>query len=473
MSTNDEKQSLEQLLNLIRTDITAFAKHIFGATLSPKQREFCEAWLTKRIITFRGGTSLGKSYAEAIVFWHSLICLDHVQVTIVGPSEPQIKGGVWRQIQQLHTKMHHLFKDAYDVSATRVSRKRDPSNCFGEYRLASGDRPDNLRGVHAYSNYFIVDEASGLDDEVYTGAILNCLSDPDGKIALISNPSRASGFFWRTHCDPEIMDEWTQIHGTLYDSPNYNPATFDQLAKNFGGPLSRDFRVMVSGEFPLSDIDGLISREHISSAIENYSVVEPAQNVPVVWGLDPAGAGKDASVLCIRHDNKILKFEEWKGLDPTQLSYKVRDLYEKTPKPMRPAIVSVDATGLGHGVASNLKDFGLPVYSAIFAGTPTRNPERYNNVRSMLWWEMREWIHSENVGIPNDPLLIADLATPTYDDTSGKIKLEEKKAIKKRLGRSPDFGDALALTFSVSKTRYASKYGWSKPITYTNLQSFE
>ncbi|MGQ3209533.1 terminase large subunit domain-containing protein [Shinella sp.] len=466
-------QELRKILDTLREDIPLFAQFVFGATLSPKQIEFCEAWRTKRTITFRGGTSLGKSFIEAVVFWHSLVCLDHVQVSIFGPSEPQLQGGVWKQIQQLHDKMHPMFKDAFEVGSRRATRKINPSNCFGEYRLASGDRPDNARGIHAYSNYVIVDEATGIDDEVFTGALLNVLSDPDGKLCLVSNPSKASGFFFRTHLDPDISASWTQVHGTLYDSPNYNPETFEQLAKNYGGPTSRQYRCMVMGEFPLSDVDGLINREFIDAAVLNEDCV-PADNVPVVWGLDPAGAGKDASVLCVRHDNTLVGFHEWQGLEPTPLAYKIRELYEKAPKKERPAVISIDATGLGNGVYSILKDWGLPVHACIFAGTPTRSPDRYSRIRDQLWWEMREWIHSENVSIPNHQRLIEELATPTYEDGSGKIKLEDKKAIKKRLGgRSPDYADALAISFAVSKTRFASKWNWSKPIVYDNLQSFE
>jgi hypothetical protein len=475
MSTNDEEiQNLRSLIDLYRSDIAVFAEQVFGSILTPKQIEFCEAFRTKRTIAFRGGVGFGKTHAEAIVTWWSLLNHDEVQVSIFGPSEPQLKGGIWKELQLLHGRMSPIFKDAFDVGATRISRKTNASSCFAEYRLASGDRPDNARGIHATNNFVLVDEASGIDDEVFTGALLNVLTDPNAKLVLVSNPSKASGFFWRCFNDPDISDQWTHVHGQMKDSPHFNAETFEQLSKNYGGVTSRQYRVMVLGEFPLSDVDGLISREFIDAAVANYDECEPSPSVPVVWGLDPAGAGKDASVLCIRHDNKLLGFHEWKGLEPTALSYKVRDLYEKTPKPLRPAIISVDATGLGNGVMSNLKDFGLPVHSCIFAGTPTRNPERYTRVRDQLWWEMREWIHSENVGIPNHSMLIEELAVPTYDDSSGKIKLEDKKSIKKRLagGRSPDYADALAITMAVSKTRYASKYGWSKALVYPNPERY-
>lgn len=470
---NKELQELEALLDAWHSDIGLFAKQVFNSTLTPKQIEFCEAFRTSRMITFRGGVGFGKTHAEAIVTWWALVCHNEVQVSIFGPSEPNLKGGIWKELQVLHDKMIPVFRDAFDVAATRISRKVNPSSCFGEYRLASGDKPDNARGIHAKNNFVLVDEASGVDDEVYTGALLNVLTDPNAKLCLVSNPSKASGFFWRTHCDPEIMDEWTRVHGQMQDSPHFNPETFEQLAKNYGGPTSREYRVMVLGEFPLSDVDGLISRELIDFAVQSYGDVAPATDAPIIWGLDPAGAGKDSSALVIRQDNKILDIKQWQGLDPTQLSYRVRDLFEATPKNERPAVISVDSNGLGYGVWSNLKDWGLPAHECNSAKSPTRNPDRYHRLRDQLWWEMRDWVHSENVGILNNPKLIEELATPTYQDGTGKIKVEDKKSIKKRLGRSPDFADALALTFAVSPTRFSSKYSWSRLINYTNLRTFE
>ena len=55
----------------------------------------------------------------------------------------------------------------------------------------------------------------------------------------------------------------------------------------------------------------------------------------------------------------------------------------------------------------------------------------------------------EGGAIPNSPELEAELVAPTYSfDTQGRIKVEPKEAIKKRLGRSPDLADALALSLA-------------------------
>jgi hypothetical protein len=61
---------------------------------------------------------------------------------------------------------------------------------------------------------------------------------------------------------------------------------------------------------------------------------------------------------------------------------------------------------------------------------------------------MAEWV-KRGGALPNLPELVAELSEPTYTFSGGKFLLEEKDQIKKRLGRSPDLADALALTFAM------------------------
>ena len=65
-----------------------------------------------------------------------------------------------------------------------------------------------------------------------------------------------------------------------------------------------------------------------------------------------------------------------------------------------------------------------------------------------MWFRMADWI--KNIGkIPNDFTLFNELCAPTFShNESGKLQLEKKADIKKRLGYSPDLADAIALTFA-------------------------
>ena len=73
-------------------------------------------------------------------------------------------------------------------------------------------------------------------------------------------------------------------------------------------------------------------------------------------------------------------------------------------------------------------------------------------LRDDLYWRMREWFEAMNCYIPEGcDELIGELSLPLYEyRQNGKIKVESKQDLKKRLQRSPDLADAFMLTFAVN-----------------------
>lgn len=463
---------MQELISAFKEDITFFAKTVFNSELRPKQIEFAEAFQHNKRITFKGGVGFGKTHVMAVIVWWALFTHNNVQVTIFGPSDGQIKSGIWKEIGILYGRMEKLFKDQYEYAATKLTRVGAGSSAFAEYRLANKDNIETARGIHMTNNFVLVDEATGVPDEVFT-VLGNIFTDPNPKLCLISNPSSVSGFFYNTWEHPDHSSIWTKVHGKMSDNPLMTAEQLREMTIAYGGKGSREYMIHVEGEFPLQEEDGIISREHVVAAIDNADAV-PAAKSPIIWGLDPAGSKNgDRSVLIKRQDNVVVEMPtEYRGLDGTQLAYRVRDEYLQTPKASQPAEICIDANGIGHGVWSILRDFGLPVKDVVTQRKPTRKPELYANMRAQLWWECREWFAGGNVSIPNHLELVKELILPNYTDDGGKILVEDKKAIRKRGKASPDFADALCLTFASTKSRFAGKYGWSKEITY-DVRAYE
>ena len=118
-----------------------------------------------------------------------------------------------------------------------------------------------------------------------------------------------------------------------------------------------------------------------------------------------------------------------------------------------PRFVSIDDTGIGHGVSDGLREQGLAIVPVNF-GERADDPQKFLNKRAECYWRIREAFGPEGIGIsiPDDEKLIADLVVTEYGYTSkGQIKIEKKEDIKEKLGRSPDRGDALALTFALDE----------------------
>lgn len=77
----------------------------------------------------------------------------------------------------------------------------------------------------------------------------------------------------------------------------------------------------------------------------------------------------------------------------------------------------------------------------------------FSNISTYIWFKIRTALEREELALPNDPELIAQITARKYTITSrGQIQVESKEQMKKRGLDSPDRGDALALSCYDVKT---------------------
>jgi len=100
---------------------------------------------------------------------------------------------------------------------------------------------------------------------------------------------------------------------------------------------------------------------------------------------------------------------------------------------------------------------GIPVVSfnglKPSAATSHEGKLKFFIQRAESWWRMREQLNPEQefgsaIALPPDASIKADLAAPRWELTPRGIKIEDKNDIRKRLGRSPDDGDAIVMCLS-------------------------
>ena len=111
----------------------------------------------------------------------------------------------------------------------------------------------------------------------------------------------------------------------------------------------------------------------------------------------------------------------------------------------------VDVIGVGGGVVDRLREQGFEVV-AFNASEATDRKDRskelgFVNKRAGAWWLLREMLdpaYGASLALPPDDLLTGDLTAPHYSvQSGGRIQIEAKDDIRKRIGRSPDSGDAV------------------------------
>ncbi len=99
------------------------------------------------------------------------------------------------------------------------------------------------------------------------------------------------------------------------------------------------------------------------------------------------------------------------------------------------------------------------IVTAVNFGSKARNDDRYANKRAEIWGRMAEWFaDAGGADIPDSDEWQSNLCAPGYGfDSNSRLLLEKKDDIRKRVGFSPDLGDALALTFAENIRRDAGR----------------
>lgn len=178
---------------------------------------------------------------------------------------------------------------------------------------------------------------------------------------------------------------------------------------------------------------------------------------PLILGVDPAREGGDRTAVVSR-EGRMLGRQVCDLLPVMDTMGTVAKLAEII-RARRPARVNIDVTGLGIGIYDRLIElrFGAPwgPVAAVNFASQASKPNRFPNKRSEMWFEMAEWFRSEGgVWMVDSDELQGSVCAPIWGpqacrtNTDGQFVLEPKASIKKRIGMSPDLGDAAALTFA-------------------------
>jgi hypothetical protein len=114
----------------------------------------------------------------------------------------------------------------------------------------------------------------------------------------------------------------------------------------------------------------------------------------------------------------------------------------------RGAVTFVDATGVGASVFDILRE-RIPTTAIIFgAGTDELDATQsfgFSNVRSLLWWRFRELLGQGQIALPPDQEVKRELCMPRYEPRGGRLFVEDRASLIKRLGRSPDVATSFVL----------------------------
>ncbi|MEQ0776170.1 terminase [Paraburkholderia tropica] len=208
---------------------------------------------------------------------------------------------------------------------------------------------------------------------------------------------------------------------------------------------------MLNGDFNAGiedDAMQVIPTAWVDAAIARWKALDPKPPMDSI-GVDVARGGRDKTVIARRHGMWFDEPIEYAGAQtpdgPKTAGYVIAAMRDNSP-------LHIDVIGIGSSPYDFLNDAGLPAIGVNVAeaarGMDKSGRLQFANLRTELWWRMREALDptaNNGIALPDNKQLAADLCAPTWRLRGGKIQVESRDEIIDRIGRSPDWASAYIL----------------------------
>jgi phage terminase large subunit len=418
--------------------------------------------------------------AACAVLWFLFSFPPSIVIT-TSPTWRQTSQIVWSEVRSSYNKSRFPLGGTMPPKFPEIQIVQDQWCAMG----ISTNEPDRFQGYHSRNIFVIVDEAAGVPPEIFE-AIDGLLTSENPHLLLIGNPTAIGGAFYEAFKDPAFckisisafdtpnftecgiteqdienstwrakmpgrttknVEGQRMHHGDRYDVPYpglVNPIWVRERFKSWGKEHPA-YQSRVLGQFPTIGDNCVIPLSWIEAAQARYEDVEFGE--PVEAGVDIARFGSDATCICIRRGMKVLPLQVFRKLDLMEsagiVARAISDYHISNTK--------IDEIGMGGGPTDRLNELKLPVQGVNVARS-AKDQEHFANLRTELWWNLREKLDPNGItnpnpiALPKDEELLAELSGVLYKYTSkGQVAIEGKDETKKRINRSPDRADALVL----------------------------
>lgn len=246
----------------------------------------------------------------------------------------------------------------------------------------------------------------------------------------------------------------TFIPASIYDNPYLRDTSYIGTLQSLPKELRDKFLLGKFTNIRNDDEYQVIPSEWVVLAQKRWESRERPKHRLDALGVDPSRGGNDKFVLSPRVLNYFCEQVIHPGNqtpDGIDACHKIMHVLSAENGDKDTAI-NIDVIGIGSSVYDHAHVvLGLNAFALNSAETDDEVTDRngilhFFNKRSQWWWQLREALdpeYGDDLAIPPDRELLADLTAPRWTFTVRGIQVEPKAKIKERIGRSPDKGDSL------------------------------
>ena len=428
---------------------------------------------SKKNISVRSGHGVGKSaVCSWIIIWF-LYCFQDAQVPCTAPTSHQMHDVLWKELAKWLARMPDVVKEVFEWQSDYLRVRYSPETWFARARTSTKENTEAIAGVHSDHVLIVVDEASGVPEQVFNTAE-GALTSGNVLVVLISNPTQLIGYFFDSH--HKNAADWQNLAFNGEHSPIVDVEYVERIAGRHGKD-SDEYKIRVKGEFPgegIMDDSGYI---HLFSdkRITVMPVLEGVGDIFIgrrILGIDPAGEGKDKATFVIRDQFKAQKVHELVSSNDKMIARDALTLMDRYKVLPEDVVVGAFGTGADVGKEIAIATQGRANIYTVMEGNAPKDEEEYNgnrftrhgnemledgtdlhlNIRSLMYFRANEWVTKGGIlldsAVDNSPFKNELLVIRYRRSLQGnRIQLMSKKEMQKLRIPSPNIGDAFSLTF--------------------------
>lgn len=405
-------------------------------------------------LALRACAGPGKTAVLAWTAWWWLLCHaelgEHPKGIAVGVTADNLRSNLWPELAKWRARSP-LLSASFEWQKERIFAKDHPETWFIAARSYSGAAdPDEqarvLSGLHSRYPIVLLDESGDMPPSVGRAAEQAMGGCSRGLIIQAGNTTSQSGLLYDSCIRHREGWRITAITADP-DEPARTPRVPIEWAREQIERYGREspwVQSYILGQFPDAATNALLSAAQVEAALGRHVSEELYRHAARIIGVDCARFGDDSTVITRRQGLASYTPRVLRGARSEQIAAAVATIAQEWGHV--DAIMVDGGGGYGAGTIDALRLAGFQPLEVLGSGEPI--DRRYLNKRAEMWSLMADWIKGGGC-LSNTPEYAAELTAPTYWLRKDRLQLEDKDQIKKRIGRSPDTSDALALTFSM------------------------
>jgi hypothetical protein len=389
------------------------------------------------------GHGIGKSALTAMLILFILSTRSHAKGIVTANTGEQLKTKTMAELAKWTSMC--ITGTWFEVTTMSISHRAYPRTWRCDAQTSREENSEGFAGLHNATStpFYIFDEASAIPEKIWEVS-KGGLTDGEPMHFAFGNPTRNTGSFY--NCFRLDSHRWDHRSIDSRQAKMTNKRLIQTWIDDYGE--DSDFvRVRVRGVFPKGGDMQFIPNDVVHDARKRGSGIYLGDD-PLICGIDMARGGDDDCMIQFRrgYDAKSEKVYKIAG-EKSRDSMKVVSLLTMVLNRHKPDITFMDKGSMGGPTADRLRQLGYAVIDVGF-GDNAADTKHFKMKTAEMGARCRQWL-LDGGAISDDDRLELELTSRDFShNDKDQLVLERKKDVKKRLGVSPDWADALYLTFA-------------------------